>query len=172
MNGLAYKRHLLNYMTYTHQYLAESNKELAQTDKTALCEMASHCMGILWVLADDIASDEFDRLELIEALDGLANRWVRAVEKWGRDLPHNRFAAYTAPIRERKALGQWPDPSSAPPKIAMTPSAASVANLLVASDSPGKPTVSDLPVRSNTAASGATSARRTPARILGRNQTR
>jgi len=116
MNGLAYKRHLLNYMTYTHQYLAESNKELAQTDKTALCEMASHCMGILWVLADDIASDEFDRLELIEALDGLANRWVRAVEKWGRDLPHNRFAAYTAPIRERKALGQWPDPSSAPPK--------------------------------------------------------
>lgn len=105
-----YKRHLLNHMTYSHAYLSGASVELAEVNAVALCEAAMHAAACAWCIAD--YHNEASPPEPIpaEAWEGIANRWIKAVEKWSKGLKSNAAAAYQAPIRERAALKELPKP--------------------------------------------------------------
>lgn len=117
MDGYTYKRHLLNHMSYSHAYLSGASHEHADADPTALCEAAMHAAACAWCLAD--YHNEATPPEPIPAAawEGIANRWIKAVEKWSKRLKANQAAAYAAPIRERAALKEFPIANGAPASI-------------------------------------------------------
>ncbi len=130
MEDSEYKRHLLNHISYSHAYLSGASVELAQANPTALCEAAMHAAACAWCLAD--YHNEATPPEPVPAAawEGVANRWVKAVEKWTKYLKANQAAAYQAPIRERAALKELPAANgrrstakSSPPGRATEPTA-------------------------------------------------
>lgn len=123
MEADEYKRHLLNHLSYSHAYLSGAGVELAEVNAVALCEAAMHAAACAWCIADYHSEAIPPEPIPAQAWEGIANRWIKAVEKWSKQLKANQAAAYRAPIRERAALKEFPPPNGRASTATSSPSA-------------------------------------------------
>lgn len=108
MNATEFKRHWLNHMAYSSAYFTAAAGEECGANRVSLAEAASHAMACCWCMADALREGQITAAEAAEAIESIGFRWAGAVERWSRQLPSNRARAYAAPIRERRALREWP----------------------------------------------------------------